>query len=473
MRMSPHRTIGTAAVLLAMALVVLDAGITNVALPTISGSLSVPPAKVIQVTSAYQLALLMGLLPAAHIASRTGSRKLFVLGLWTFTGASLIAAISPTFSALVAARFAQGLGGAAILALGIPLLRSALGRDRLGSAIAWNALNVAVCAATGPAIGAFLIAIASWPWLFLVNLPVGALALAASRALPAGGGRSTAIDLHSIVLHAAGAALLFLAFESLVVAPINAAILTAFAAVSFALLVRRELRKEAPLLPLDLMRHRPFRLAVGASILCFVAQSSGQLALPFYLQQNLGAGALATGAVMACWPVAVALTSRVANLLAERISAGLLCAAGGLFLCGGLFLMAVLQPALGLLVLCAAICGVGFGLFQVPNNRNLFFTASEHRSEAAGGMQGTARLAGQLCGSVLVSLVFTSIGPGASQCAFTLGAVFAFGAGVVSLRQVTGAERERGPDAIQDGRTRGKVYLGLDLGTHSKGGNVQ
>lgn len=189
MRIDPNPGIGPAAVFLAMALVVLDAGITNVALPTISASLEVPPARVILVTSAYQLALLMGLLPAAHIAGRTGSRNVFVLGLCTFTAASLLAAIAPTFPALVAARFLQGLGGAAILALGISLLRGALGRDRLGSAIGWNALNVALCAAAGPALGALIIATADWRWLFLLNLPVGLIALTASRALPPGNWR--------------------------------------------------------------------------------------------------------------------------------------------------------------------------------------------------------------------------------------------------------------------------------------------
>jgi DHA2 family multidrug resistance protein-like MFS transporter len=439
MRSNRNPAIGTAAVLAAMALVVLDAGITNVALPTISASFGMRPGKIILVTSAYQLAVLMGLLPAAHIAGRIGSRRLFVTGLCTFTGASLSAAVSTTFWAHVAARFLQGLGGAAILALGIPLLRGALGPDRLGSAIGWNALNVAIWAATGPAIGAFIIATADWPWLFLLNLPIGVLAVAASLALPVGGRSSATIDVPSILLHAAGAALLFVALESLVAAPIAAAILMAVGAGSFVLLLQRELPKASPLLPLDLMRDRSFRLAVGASILCFVAQSAGQLALPFYLQHNLGANALATGAVIAGWPAAVAVTSRFANKLAQGTSAGALCAIGMVTLSGGLLAMALLQPGLAPLAVLVATCGAGFGVFQVPNNRNLFFAAPEHRSEAAGGMQGTARLTGQTTGSVLVTLVFTWCPEiAAPQFAFTLAGSFALGAAGFSLRQLQG-----------------------------------
>jgi len=446
MRIERHPAIGTAAVLLAMALVVLDAGITNVALPTISASLAVHPARAILVTSVYQLALLMGLLPAAHLAGRIGSRKLFVLGLCTFTVGSLLAAVAPTFAALVGARCLQGLGGAAILALGIPLLRAVLGRDRLGSAIGWNALNVAICAAAGPALGALIIAAADWRWLFLLNLPIGLVALAAAMALPGGSRKSAAVDLFSIFLHAASAALLFVALESLVAAPVLAALLAFAAAVSFAFLFGREVPKSAPLLPLDLMSNRPFRVAVGASILCFVAQCAGQVALPFYLQHNLHEHALGTGAVIACWPVGAAFTSRLATRLAERSKAGVLCAIGTLIHFGGLAAMALLQPGLVGLAFCAALCGGGFGLFQVPNNRILFFTAPEHRSEAAGGMQGTARLAGQTIGGVLVSLVFSwSPGIAAPIFAFTLAAAFALGSAMLSLRQLKGVRQGGAP----------------------------
>jgi len=449
MPMDRNQAMGIAAVFLAIALVVLDAGITNIALPTISASLDVPPGQVILVTSAYQLALLMGLLPAAHVAARTGTRNLFVIGLCTFTFASVMAALAPAFPVLVAARFIQGLGGAAILSLGMPLLRTLVGRDRFGSAIGWNALNVALCAAAGPALGALLIAATGWPWLFLLNLPVGLAALAASLALPAGGRRSAAaVDGWSILLYAGSITLLFTALQNVIAAPVVAAFLAVAAAASFTFLFSREFPKSAPLLPFDLMGDRAFRLAVGASMFCFVAQCAGQLALPFYLLHNLGEDGLATGAVISCWPIAVALASRAAVQLAQRTSAAILCATGTLILSTGLAAIALLQPSPVGLALCTILCGIGFGLFQVPNNRNLFFTAPEHRSEAAGGMQGTARLAGQTVGAVLVSLVFSwAPGIAAPQFAFAMAAAFAVGSAMLSLRQLKRARQPAAPCA--------------------------
>lgn len=438
-----RQAIATAAVLAAMALVVLDAGITNVALPTIAKALSVAPGTAILVASAYQLALLMGLLPAAHVAERVGYRRLFVVGVAIFTAASALASIAPTFQFLVAARFLQGVGGAAILALGIALLRFTLGSERLGSAIGWNALNVALCAAAGPALGALILTVTDWPWLFLVNLPVGLLALVAALALPKVLPTARSLDGVSIGVYSSSAALLFLAFECGAERPFLGIGLASISLAGFALLITRELPKPSPLVPLDLLHQQPFRLAVGASVCCFVAQSGGQLALPFYLQLELSRSALTTGIVLACWPIAVALTIPWASRLADRHHAGLLCTAGAAVMSAGLVSASLLpsQASIALLGLSAIACGIGFGLFQVPNNRNLFLAAPPGRSAAAGGMQGTARLTGQTGGSLLVTLLFVwSPIAAAPRLALAVAALFAFAAALVSFRRVTMAE---------------------------------
>lgn len=432
------RRLATAAVLGAMALVVLDAGMTTVALPTIARSLNISPASSILVASAYQLAVLMGLLPAAHVAERFGQRRLFVIGIVIFSTASTLVAFAPGYAALVAARFVQGLGGAAILALGISLLRFTLGIERLGSAISWNALNVALCAASGPAIGALILTCVGWRWMFLVSLPLGLIVIVASAALPKIEPRQAAIDLASILLHAAGAGLLFLACQGIMAAPGAAAGLVATSCVCFACLVRRERSKASPLVPLDLLRDAPFRLAVAASTCCFVAQSAGLLALPFYLQLDLSSSALSTGLILASWPIAVSLTSPWVGPVTERYDAGLVCGVGAVILASGLLAASLLPAHQGIaaLALCTMACGIGFALFQVPNNRNLFLAAAPERSAAAGGMQGTARLSGQTAGAVLVALLFASPDHLASpRIAMGVAAAFALGAALISIRR--------------------------------------
>jgi DHA2 family multidrug resistance protein-like MFS transporter len=153
------------------------------------------------VVTAYQLGLVTMLLPAAAAGESLGFRRVFFGGAALFTGASALCALSPSLTWLVAARFVQGLGGAAIMALGVALLRFIVPPARLGAAIGWNALTVALSSAAGPTVGAAILSVAPWPWLFVVNLPIGAAVLAATRTLPNVKGTDRPVDLISITLN--------------------------------------------------------------------------------------------------------------------------------------------------------------------------------------------------------------------------------------------------------------------------------
>jgi DHA2 family multidrug resistance protein-like MFS transporter len=424
-----------AAVLGAVVLAVLDAAIANVALPTIAQSLQVTPGASVWIVTAYQTALVMGLLPCAALGESLGYRRVFEAGIVVFTAASALCALAPSLPWLVAARLLQGFGGAAIMALGMALLRQIVSRRKLGAAIGWNAMAVALSSAAGPTIGAMILSGATWPWLFALNLPVGALVLLATRALPAVEGSSRRLDRFSVALNAGAFAALILGAELLVAAPAAAATLLAAAAVGVWALVRRETARQAPLIPLDLLRNPSFRVSVIASVCCFAGVTTGLLALPFYLQHSLGQGTLATGIYMTFWPLTVAFAAPAAGRLAERLSTAVLCAAGAACLALGLA-AASLWPLHGdplPLVLIAALCGLGFGLFQVPNNRNMFLSAPRERSGAAGGMQGTARLTGQAAGGVIMSLLFAVLtADAAPRVGLAIGALLTLVAGIVS-----------------------------------------
>ena len=424
--------LGTAAVLAAMALAVLDAGMVHVALPVLAESLGATPARATLVVSAYQLALVMALLPCAHLAESLGYRRLFVAGVGVFSGASLLCVLAPSLPLLVAARFLQGLGGAAIMALGIALLRAALGSERLGAAIGWNALTVALCSAAAPTMGALILSFGSWQWLFLAGLPVGAVALLAARALPEVAPTRRFINAASIAWYSVAVALLFAATEVTAMHLPTAVILVGAAIVCFALLVRRE----TPIVPFDLLARHPFRVSVIASICCFTGQSAGLVALPFYLQTGLGYGPLAAGLILTCWPLAVAITSLAASRAMRRVGTAAQCAAGGAILAIGLLLSAIVPVRETVVPLAAGalLCGVGFGLFQLANNRSMFLAAPDQRSAAAGGMQGTARLTGQTAGTLMMSLIFTwNPSAVAPRIGLAIGAIFALAAALVSI----------------------------------------
>jgi DHA2 family multidrug resistance protein-like MFS transporter len=378
----------------------------------------------------------MALLPCAALGERFGYRKVFTSGVIVFVVASVMCAISTSLTELLAGRFTQGLGGAAIMALGVALLRFTVPRDQLGRAIGWNALTVALSAAASPAIGAAILFVAGWPWLYAVNLPLGIVVLAATRALPIATGAVRKIDLQSIALNVGAFGALLFGAEWMLTRPLGGSLLIALAISLFAALVRREAPKAAPLFPLDLLRARPFRLSVIASVCCFTGQTAGIVALPFYLQHGLGQSTLITGLYMMAWPLSVAASAVWVGRISDRVSTALLCAMGGGVLAVGL-VGAALWPLHGnpaMLGPLGALCGLGFSLFQTPNNRNMFLSAPPQRSGAAGGMQATARLTGQTTGTVLMTLLFATIPIDlAPRIGLGIGAVFALAGGLVSL----------------------------------------
>jgi DHA2 family multidrug resistance protein-like MFS transporter len=446
----PARTLAIVGILASLALVVLDAAIANVALPSIAEALQIPAARSIWVVTAYQTALVMALLPCAALGESIGLRRVFLSGCGLFMLASLLCAMAPSLPLLAAARFLQGLGGAAIMALAAALLRHVVGSARIGRAIGWNAVTVALCTASGPTLGAFILSLAGWHWLFAVNLPVGALALLAARRLPPAMGTRRRVDLGAALLNASGFAGLVLGAELLPARPWPGAILLGAAFLAFALLVARERGRPAPLVPLDLLARPAFRLAVTASVCCFMGQAAALVALPFHLQHGLGLSPLRTGLVITPWPLTVALMTPVTARLAERLSTARLCALGGLCLAAGLAGAALMSAAQGPvpLALCVALCGFGFGLFQVPNNRTMLLAAPIARSGAAGGMQGTARLTGQTLGAVAMTLIFMTAGPAlAPRLGFAFGAVFTLAAAVVSLLRARAADPAQPMDA--------------------------
>jgi DHA2 family multidrug resistance protein-like MFS transporter len=441
----PRRYAAVAAILGAGVLVVLDGAIANVALPSIAQQLQAAPANAVWIVTAYQLAVVMFLLPAAAVGERLGYRRVFAGGVALFTAASVLCALAPSLPWLVAARCLQGLGSAAVMPLGLALLRFTYPRRLLGQAIAWNALAVAGASAAGPAVGAGLLSIASWPWLFAVNLPIGALVLAACAGLPCPPSTKRRLDVGSIALNAIMFAAFVLGSDRLTSAPWQGGALLGVAAASMVLLVRREMPKAAPLIPLDLLRVRSFRVSVIASVCCFTAQMIGCLALPFYFQHGLGLSVTATGLLMTPWPLAVMVAAPVSARLAKRVPTAWLCAAGGGCLAIGLALCAAWplhgDPRLPMAVF-AGLAGLGFGFFQTPNNQNMLLAAPKERSGAAGGAQGTARLTGLTLGSMLMGLLFALLpSPSAVHWGLTLAALAALAGGAVSLlRSPNGTE---------------------------------
>src|SRR5258708_24165859 len=168
----PRRYWAIVAIVLAIAMSVLDSTIVNVALPTIARDFRVSAAASIWVINAYQLAILVVLLPLAALGERVGYRRVSQIGLIVFTVASLGCALAPGLLSLSIARVIQGFGAGAIMSVNPALVRFTYPQRSLGRAVGINALAVATSAAAGPTIPFRLLALARCAWVFRLNLPL-------------------------------------------------------------------------------------------------------------------------------------------------------------------------------------------------------------------------------------------------------------------------------------------------------------
>ena len=178
----PQRRRAMLAVLAGLSMSVLDGAIANIVLPTIAQELRTDPATVVWVVNAYQLAVTISLLPFASLGELRGYRRVFVSGLAVFALGSLACTLLGSLTALVASRILQGFGGVGIMSVSTALLRFIYPADQLGRGIGINALAGSTSAAIGPSVAAGILSIASWQWLFAINVPLGVIALVLASA---------------------------------------------------------------------------------------------------------------------------------------------------------------------------------------------------------------------------------------------------------------------------------------------------
>jgi DHA2 family multidrug resistance protein-like MFS transporter len=333
-----------------------------------------------------------------------------------------------------------------VMSVNIALMRLIYPHRYISRGMGVNALTVAVSSVAGPAITAGILSVATWHWLFAINAPIGIVVLLLGlRYLPAGPVRDHLhrFDGRSAVLNALTFGLLIIALSGFAQ---RQEILLTLAELTGALLigtffVRRQLYQPRPLLPEDLLRIPIFALSIGTSFCSFSAQMLAFVSLPFFLQDVLGKSEVATGLLLTPWMLATMVLAPIAGYLSEKFNTGMLSSVGiGLF-SAGMLSLALLpsQPSdLNIIWRMAngewrmALCGIGFGLFQPPNNHAMISSTPLHRSGIGGGIAGTARLFGQAAGAALVALMFNLFDHRGTHASLYLGALLAALAMVVS-----------------------------------------
>ncbi|HEX3550987.1 MAG TPA: MFS transporter [Candidatus Elarobacter sp.] len=410
----PRRRVAYVTLAIVVAMSVLDGTIANTALPTIARDLHASPAASIWVVNGFQLAITSSLLSLAALGQLRGPARVYRAGVAVFVVGSLACALARSLPALIAARAFQGLGASAVMALSPAILRDIFPRAQLGRALGLNALVVATSAAAGPTLGGLILAALPWPWLFALNVPLGIASIAMNRSLPREPRNRGWLDMPSVAASAIGFSLLIWGIDALGRRePAWTVVLRLVAGlISTVWFVRRQFALPRPMIALDLFRIRPFAFAAATSFATFSAQGLSYIALPFYFQVALGRTPLDSGLLLTSWPLSIAIVAPIAGRLADRVPVGILATIGlGVFATGlGLYAALPPNPSTAQIVVHGIICGLGFGFFQSPNNRELIGSAPREKSASASGILASLRVGGQTVGTAIVALVFGFFG---------------------------------------------------------------
>lgn len=438
---TPRRYWAIVSIGLGITLAVLDGAIANVALPSIAQDLQASSAASIWIVNAYQIAIVVALLPLASLGEIVGYRRVSQAGLAVFTLASIACVFANSIETLSLARVVQGFGAAGIMSVNGALVRYTYPQRLLGRAVGINAVIVSLAAAAGPTIASAILAVGHWRWLFALNVPIGLLAvLLAGFTLPHNRLQPRKLNWLGAALNAAAFGLLITGLQSL--AHGEAAVLgfglTGAGLAAGILLIHHERSRTSPLIPLDLLARPMFSLSVATSIISFTAQMMAFVALPFFLQGTLGLTAVETGLLMTPWPLATMIAAPLAGYLSDRYSAGVLGAIGlSLFACGLMALSFLKADSTHFdIVWRMALCGAGFGFFQSPNNRAMLSEAPKDRAGAAGGTLGMARVVGQSLGAVVVAFLLSAAPINGVGHGFQIAAVTALFGAVMSGSRV-------------------------------------
>jgi DHA2 family multidrug resistance protein-like MFS transporter len=439
----PRRLWAILAVTFGVSLSVLDGTIVNVALPTMARELQISPADSIWAVNAYQLATIVSLLTFSTLGDIWGYRNIYVVGLSLFTVASLGCAYADTLVTLIVMRALQGVGCSAVVSVNTSLIRTIYPRKQLGRGMGINATVVAIMSVAGPSVAAAVLSMTSWHWLFFINIPIGVVAIMLSlKFLPHNPMKTRAhFDWRDGMLNGLMFGLLIASIEGYshgIELKIALGVLLLSLLIGY-VFIRGQLKKPFPILPFDLLRIPIFSLSLCTSVCSYMAQMLAMVALPFFLQHNLGYGEIQTGLLLTAWPAIIVVVAPLAGWLVERVHAGILGGMGLALLSVGLFSLVLLpaHPTAGAIVCRFMLCGAGFGLFQSPNNSILIASAPPQRSGSASGMLATARLLGQTTGAAFVALLFHLSPNRGTHYAFCVAACLALLGAIASSTRIS------------------------------------
>lgn len=388
----------------------LDSSIVNVALPQMARAMDVDTSQIQLVVTSYLIVIVGIILIFGKLGDMLGKTKVFTVGIALFTLGSLLCGITSVFPVLIGARIVQAVGAAATMANNQGIIAQVFPATERGRALGFVGTSVALGSLVGPGLGGIIVGASSWEYIFLINVPVGVVALfLAIKLLPRSDRKVTGkLDMLGAGLFMLSIVPLFVALgqaQSLGFA--NPLILAGFSVsiVSFIGFILVEQRRENPLIPLEIFKNKLFSLSIFCAFITFVGIFCNNIIQPFYLQDVMIYKPEQAGFIMMIFPLILTVVSPVSGHLSDKIGSELLTFIGLLLISLGLFLMSTLteQSTLMTMVVFIVILSVGMGLFQSPNNSLVMSTVARDQLGIAGSINALARNMGMVCGIALAT----------------------------------------------------------------------
>ncbi|MEF8734525.1 MAG: MFS transporter [Candidatus Accumulibacter meliphilus] len=399
---------------LAVLLSSLGTSIANVALPNLAEEFNASFQEVQWIVLAYLLAITTTIVSVGRLGDITGRKRLLFAGIFLFTVASSVCGVAPTLWLLIAARALQGLGAAIMMALTMAFVGETVPKAKTGSAIGLLGTMSAIGTALGPSLGGILIAELGWRVIFLINLPLGVLALfLAHRHLPNDRKR---LNAERPGFDSLGTLLLALTLAAYALAmtigrgsfgPFNVALLLA-SVLGAGLFVLAEKRAASPLIRLAMFRNLVLSSSLATSMLVSTVMMATLVVGPFYLSRALGLDAALVGLFLSVGPLVAALTAVPAGRIADRFGPPRMITIGLLGMAAGAFTLSMLPTIFGIPGYIAPIVVItsSYALFQTANNTTVMADVNPNLRGATSGMLNLSRNLGLITGASVMGAVF-------------------------------------------------------------------
>lgn len=395
----------------------LDASVVNTILPTVQKEFRCDVADVQWTVTLYPLVTAVLLLSFGRLGDLWGSRSIYISGFWGFVIGSALCGMSPGIVALIAFRCFQAIGAAMVFASAPALLTLHFPANQRGQALGMQATMTYLGLALGPALGGWLAEAFTWRAVFYINVPVGAVALAAGMFfIP-----KTPRQNHGESFDFFGAALFMTGLAALLVglnrghdwgwASWQILSLSMASAVLLASFLVVETRTIHPMLDLSLFRQRVFSASVAAAVLNYVCMATIGFLMPFYLIQGRNLSVRDAGILLTVQPLAMAVAAPISGTISDRIRSSLPSTIGMAILAAGTLLLLQVGQDTSFVYVAATCCvtGLGTGIFISPNNSALMGSAPANRQGIAAGMMATSRNVGAVLGIGLSGAVLTTV----------------------------------------------------------------